>query len=124
MAESSAFQLDPALMDELADRLIEAIAARVVEVMRAEGLIPRARTGKTWLEAKEVARELGVSREWVYEHAEELGGSRIGSGPRPRLRFPAQVLDSPADKLASAQAVSQPTTPRRKTTGLIPIRVS
>jgi len=111
-------------MDELAARLTEAIAARVVEVMRAEGLIPPARVGRAWIEAKEVARQLGVSREWVYEHAEELGGSRIGSGPRPRLRFPAQVLNSPAGKLASAPAVSQPTTPRRKTTGLIPIRAS
>jgi hypothetical protein len=39
------------------------------------------------LDAAQVAQQLGVSREWVYSHAEELGGQRIGSGSRPRLRF-------------------------------------
>jgi hypothetical protein len=38
-------------------------------------------------DAQTVARALGVSRDTVYEHAEMLGGRRIGSGPRGRLRF-------------------------------------
>ena len=30
---------------------------------------------------------LGVSRDYVYEHADELGAIRLGSGPKARLRF-------------------------------------
>ncbi len=39
------------------------------------------------VDAEVVASALGVSRECVYTHAEELGGHRIGNGPRGRLRF-------------------------------------
>ena len=40
--------------------------------------------------AGELAELLGRSREWVYDHAEDLGGRRIGDvgdGKRPRLWF-------------------------------------
>jgi hypothetical protein len=37
--------------------------------------------------AATVANALGVSRDYVYAHAAELGGKRIGDGPRGRLRF-------------------------------------
>jgi hypothetical protein len=39
------------------------------------------------VDAAELARVLGVDREWVYEHSERLGAIRLGKGPRPRLRF-------------------------------------
>jgi hypothetical protein len=39
------------------------------------------------VDAAELARELGTSRKWVYEHADELGAVALGSGPKPRLRF-------------------------------------
>jgi hypothetical protein len=39
------------------------------------------------IDAADVARMLGVTRGWVYEHATELGAIRLGSGTRPRLRF-------------------------------------
>jgi predicted DNA-binding transcriptional regulator AlpA len=121
MATSQAFELDPAAIEEIADRIIDAIVARVVEVLREEGLSPRASRQTAWLDAQEVARWLGVSREWVYEHAEELGASRIGTGPRPRLRFPPQVLDFPGGNPTSPQAPTRSTNPRGKTSGLIPI---
>jgi hypothetical protein len=47
-------------------------------------------TGQTstgLLSAAQLADALGFSREWVYDHAGELGAIRIGDGPRPRLRF-------------------------------------
>ncbi|MFZ0974640.1 MAG: hypothetical protein WAN22_20595 [Solirubrobacteraceae bacterium] len=84
MAASRAFELDPAVIEEIAERLSGAIVARVVEVLREEGLSPRPSEATAWLHAQEVAQRLGVSREWVYEHADELGALRIGSGPRPR----------------------------------------
>ncbi len=122
MAASRPFQLDPSVIAEIADRLSDAVVARVVEVLRVEGLIPKARAARPWLDAQEVAQRLGVCREWVYEHAEELGASRIGTGPRPRLRFPPEVLDFPGGKPAAPQAATRSTSPRGRTSGLIPIR--
>ncbi|MGO9791034.1 MAG: helix-turn-helix domain-containing protein [Solirubrobacteraceae bacterium] len=121
MAASQPFQVDPSVIAEIADRLSDAVVTRVVEVLRAEGLIPEARAARAWLDAQEVAQRLGVCREWVYEHAEELGASRIGTGPRPRLRFPPQVLDFPGGNPTSPQAPTRSTSPRGKTSGLIPI---
>jgi hypothetical protein len=39
------------------------------------------------VDAATLAVELGVSRDFVYEHAAELGALRLGSGPKARLRF-------------------------------------
>jgi hypothetical protein len=43
------------------------------------------------LTAEQLARHLGLNRAWVYEHATELGAIQLGNGPRPRLRFDAQL---------------------------------
>lgn len=42
--------------------------------------------------ASQVAAGLGVTRDWVYEHAAELGAIRLGSGRRPRLRFDPRLV--------------------------------
>ena len=66
---------------EISGSCIDAIATRVVELLEqrpgAPGLV----------DAAELARRLGVTRAWVYEHATELGAIRLGSGPSARLRF-------------------------------------
>lgn len=124
MAASQAFELDPAVIEEIADRLSGAIVARIVEVLREEGLSPRRSETTAWLDAQEVAQRLGVSREWVYEHADELGALRIGSGPRPRLRFPPQILDPRSRTTISAEAGGEPRNRRPKPSGLIPIHAS
>ena len=62
--------------------LIEAIARRVAELVRDPAPI-----GAGLVDAVQLARLLGVSRGFVYEHAEELGVHRCGSGTKPRLRF-------------------------------------
>lgn len=61
--------------------LVDAIAERVGEMLHDEA--PHGRL----VDAATVARALGVSRDCVYAHAAELGGERIGDGPRGRLRF-------------------------------------
>lgn len=43
------------------------------------------------VDSAELARQLGVSRDTIYAHAEELGGGRIGNGPRGRLRFDLDI---------------------------------
>lgn len=44
------------------------------------------------VDARRVAEELCVSRDFVYAHANELGVIRLGNGPRPRLRFDLDVV--------------------------------
>jgi hypothetical protein len=66
---------------ELADEQLEGIARRAAELVRADP------AGLRLVDARTLADALGVSRDTVYEHAEALGGRRIGSGPRGRLRF-------------------------------------
>lgn len=39
------------------------------------------------IDASALAIELGVSRDFIYEHATELGAIRLGNGPKARLRF-------------------------------------
>jgi len=39
------------------------------------------------MDAARLAAELGVTRSWVYEHRDELGAVRLGTGTKPRLRF-------------------------------------
>ncbi len=39
------------------------------------------------VDARKLARDLGVSLDYVYAHATELGAMRLGSGPKARIRF-------------------------------------
>jgi hypothetical protein len=87
MDGSEQLPLSSALVEALAESLAEPLAHRVVEILRTEAPSPTGDPPRRWLTAKEVAQRLGVTRRWVYEHASELGARRIGSGPRPRLRF-------------------------------------
>jgi hypothetical protein len=59
----------------------EAVARRVVELLRDEYI------GGGLIDATEVARRFSVSRDYVYEHADELDAVRLGDGSRARLRF-------------------------------------
>src|SRR5436305_9732304 len=72
------------MMDELLNLspdVIERIARRIVELLSEED---RARS-RRYVDAAALAVELGVERDWVYAHAEELGALRLG--PNGRLRF-------------------------------------
>jgi predicted DNA-binding transcriptional regulator AlpA len=70
--------------------LVDAVAQRVLELL-AERDAPRGRS--PLVSAGELADVLGVSRDTIYRHAEELGAVRLGpAGPRSehggrRLRF-------------------------------------
>ena len=77
---------------------IELIAGRLAELLGGQVPAQEARLA----DAAAVARELGVDRDWVYAHARELGGVRLG-GPHGRLRFDLQKirrqLDCPDERL-------------------------
>ena len=99
----------------LAPDSIAAIAERVAELLRGEP------TGPDLIDAAEIARRFGVSRDYIYAHAVELGAIRMGTGPKARLRFDlARVVDalSPQPHPASSRP---PRAQRRPPVELLPI---
>jgi hypothetical protein len=60
---------------------VDAIAARVVELLRPESHVGH------HVDTTALATMLGVSGDWVRAHAAELGAIRLGDGPKGALRF-------------------------------------
>jgi hypothetical protein len=81
-------QLDP--------ESIEALAQRVAELLRDPESVQ-------FIDAAEVAHRFCVSRDWVYEHAGELGAVRVGNGSRPRLRFDVKKVRERFGSLAGSR---------------------
>jgi hypothetical protein len=79
----------------IAPESIEALATRLAELLGGSTPEPKppAETKKKMLSPAEVSELWGVSRVWVYRHADELGVRRLGSGPRPRLRFDPEEIE-------------------------------
>ena len=85
------------------------------------------RGSEDWIDAAEVARRFSLSRDYVYEHADDLGAVRLGSGPKARLRFsPAKVGRGarPVRRSRSHNPNESPVRPVRGGRGvtLLPIR--
>jgi len=94
---------------------IEAIARRVAELIADQVSPPAARL----VDAAYVAQLLGVERDWVYAHADQLGGIRLG-GPKGRLRFDLATVTDRADRtgdVPASRARSHARDDRRPTTG-------
>jgi hypothetical protein len=67
---------------------LRVLAEVLADVLVERGLvIGSAAGGDRVLDATAVANILGRERQWVYDHAEELGAFRYGDGPRARLGF-------------------------------------
>jgi hypothetical protein len=107
------------------------LASLVADELEARGL---AAGPRRLVDAGELASLLGVKRNYVYEHAAQLGAVRLGDGPRARLRFDPEEA---AARVASCHAVREsnhgepareagkPRRPRRRLgtrTPLLPIR--
>lgn len=89
---------------------VEAVAERVVEMLQSQVAAP-----EQLVDAAEIARRFGVARDTVYAKADEWGASRIGSGPRARLRFdPARVADALAAGRGVTDGNASQTRPRRR----------
>ena len=85
---------------------IEAIAQRTAEITAQLILdAQRTPTAGELVDAKTLARQLNVSREYVYRHAKALGGQQIGGGTQPRWRFPAHTPPAPATPPLQRQPV-------------------
>ena len=61
---------------------IEAVAARVVELLEQQASAP-----SRLVDAATLARTLRVDRDWVYARARRLEAIRLGDGPKAPLRF-------------------------------------
>jgi hypothetical protein len=72
---------------------VESVARRVVELLRGESV-----AGER-IDAAEVARLFGCSRDWVYANADRLGAVRLGDGPKARLRFDLATAKELLNKL-------------------------
>jgi len=83
-----------------------------------------------WVAAAAVAQHLGVDISYVYEHAGELGARRLGTGPKARLRFRLDLVDSaltPARRGPDSAGQPRRAKPRRRrssnrSTPLLPYR--
>ena len=106
-------------LDGLAQRLADPVARRVLEMIKDEGVLA-APTAATWLTAAEVAQLLHVTREWVYQHADELGAVRLGGGRRPRLRFRREALPT-GNGAPTSHVEKRPKHRETRSYGLIPI---
>jgi hypothetical protein len=92
---------------------VEAIARRVAELLQRPD---------EWVDAQTTARRLGVSRETVMAHREELGGEAVGNGPRPRWRFPARAAWESRPQTVQVAAPTRKRLTSRSGTALLPIR--
>jgi hypothetical protein len=63
------------------EAIAEATAQKVLEIITT----PASTFGLVG--ARELTEGLGVSLDYVYAHATELGAMRLGSGPKARIRF-------------------------------------
>jgi hypothetical protein len=75
------------------------------------------------LTAGELASWLNVEQSFVYEHADELGAMRLGSGPRARLRFDLETVRAAISCQVSresepSEVASQAVSRRRRRTSL------
>jgi hypothetical protein len=68
---------------DLTPQAVEQVAIRVAQLLAERG----AQAEPELIGAGELARKLKVERPWVYRHWRELGGFRLGEGPRAPLRF-------------------------------------
>lgn len=99
----------------LSEADIEAVALRVATLLQE-------RPGQTELvDAAEIARRFGVSRDFVYDHADDLGVVRLGEGPRARLRFDPERVRRQLGSIATPlPPKARPS--RRNKRALLPVR--
>ena len=97
----------------LLDRL-DLIAENLAAVDRRLALIESERPAPDdLLTAGELAQRLGVSRAYVYDHADDLGAIRLGDGPKARLRFPPDTANArePSERPQPAETPARKPTP-------------
>jgi predicted DNA-binding transcriptional regulator AlpA len=100
---------------------VQAIAEAVADVLAERGLVVYAGPSSSArvLKVAEVARLLGRSSAWVYEHAAELGVIRMGTGPKARIGFDLATIERwKRDHQLAQPETRQPTRRRPRRTAM------
>jgi hypothetical protein len=100
----------------LSEAEIEAVATRVADLLKEQH--PDAEL----VDAAAIARRFGVSRDFVYQHADELGAVRLGDGPKARLRFDQSKVGRALRKPTEKTTRSARRRATRRSSSLLPIR--
>jgi hypothetical protein len=99
--------------------LAERIAGRVAEILADSRSLDT--TQNEWLTAGQLAARLGVTAQWVYDHQNELGAIKLGSGRKPRLRFPGDTTPGTDHWARHRPRPEGHREPRRTRAGLLPV---
>ena len=95
IADLLAQRIGEQLAQLLADRRLDASIESPSSNIQNPSTSHRGRLAKTeeglW-SARELAGHYGVTVNFVYDHADELGCIRLGGGRRPRLRFDPRIV--------------------------------
>lgn len=91
-------------------RRIARLEARLTALENGSGSGPVPRL----LTPAQLANGLGRSLDWVYEHTEELGAIRLGSGDKPRIYFNAEMVTSRLNACSDNRRSFTPETPANK----------
>jgi predicted DNA-binding transcriptional regulator AlpA len=96
------------------EQAIRDLADALVDVLEERGLLGRndQNPGRV-LNVADVAKLLGRSKPWVYEHAAELGAFRFTNGPRARIGFDRDEIEAWRRARQAERRVPPP--PKRKT---------
>jgi hypothetical protein len=79
------------LADRRLDASIESPSSKMQNPSTSNRGLP-AKTGEGLWSAREIAGHYGVTVNFVYQHADELGCIRLGAGKCPRLRFDPRLV--------------------------------
>jgi hypothetical protein len=82
MSNPAQIRLDGDQLEQLAERVAGLLADRL---QPAAPTAPR--RARELMTAAQVAQWWRLDRSWVYDHADQLGVIKLGTGSRPRLRF-------------------------------------
>lgn len=110
-------KLDHEDIQQIAERVVELLLSDSKRCMSVSSTVgsafARGRPAPSLsglVDAATLAQALGVDRRWVYAHAKQLGGIRLG-GPQGRLRFDLARLGEKLDP-ASPYPAQRPTAER------------
>jgi hypothetical protein len=99
--------IPPEQVDALAARIADRLEPRLREIV-AE--LSETKPASAALTVAEVAHRLNVSEDYVRRNAAKLGATRLGDGPKARLRFdPAKI-----ERFHSGQSEPVASEPKRK----------
>lgn len=113
-------QRDQRVVAELTPQAVEQVARRVAQLLhRQQEIQQHAETGEPVgvVTVAGFAAYYKLTPAWVYEHADELGAIRIGSGPKARIRLDFRTAKAALAQLQASPERAASTAPARKRRG-------